>query len=384
MAHAEAWFLYEGEGDTVGEPAELVRESIDVPPPGPLEAHVAPLYGAWEGNMGHAVSRRPTDVCRARREQRVVLGNGGVVRVLEVGSEVTQVKPGQAALLTSAANLDEFGYHKLIHGFDAPGTVGLLATRINLPETSLAPLPADTRHSLQQWAAFGCRYTAAWSNWRLAFGTFRLQVSAGQLPAPNVWGWGGGTTLAELDLARREGCNVVMLSGTDSHIATIERTGVTAVDRRAFGDLTFDDRRFVTDAEYRRAYSRAERAFLEEVRNRTDGRLVQIFVDYIGTPVFRATLKALGREGVLTTAGWRDGMSMGFLRAHECILRRQHIHTHYASHDEVKDAVEYGERTGWMPQIDDDVTPYDEIPELSRRFLVGEVPVFPIYSVNPE
>ena len=37
-------------------------------------------------------------------------------------------------------------------------------------------------------------------------------------PIPHVWGWGGGTTFAELDLARRHGCHTVMLSGHDGRL----------------------------------------------------------------------------------------------------------------------------------------------------------------------
>ncbi|HEX6042270.1 MAG TPA: hypothetical protein VFZ20_29810, partial [Longimicrobium sp.] len=71
---ADAWLLYAGETDTPRR-AALVRETIDIPAAGPGEVIAEPLYGCWEGNMGHAVNRVPVDICRQRREPRVVIGN---------------------------------------------------------------------------------------------------------------------------------------------------------------------------------------------------------------------------------------------------------------------------------------------------------------------
>jgi NADPH:quinone reductase-like Zn-dependent oxidoreductase len=262
--------------------------------------------------------------------------------------------------------------------------MGCLATRMILRPHEIVPLPEPTRHSLPQWAAFSGRYITAFSNWAQAYGSFRLLVPPDELPAPHVWGWGGGTTLAELELAQRHGCRCVMLSGHDGRLALIARSGVTALDRRAFGELAYDERRFVTDAAYRRAYTEAESKFLREVEQRTGGLKVQIFVDYIGTPVVRATLKALGRQGVLTTAGWKEGMVISSLRAVECIGRHQHVHTHYARHPQGVAAAAYGEAHGWMPHVDARIYRFDEVPELARRFHDGDVGFFPVFAVNPE
>src|SRR5439155_816788 len=83
------------------------------------------------------------------------------------------------------------------------------------------------------------------------------QRGADEVPAPWVFGWGGGTTLAELDLARRRGCRAAMLSGTSAHLAEIERAGVAAIDRRKFGDLRWREREAGEDPELRRAYQKA-------------------------------------------------------------------------------------------------------------------------------
>jgi NADPH:quinone reductase-like Zn-dependent oxidoreductase len=260
--------------------------------------------------------------------------------------------------------------------------MGCLATKIKLKEHELLAIPDGSTHSLEQWAAFSVRYITAWSNWRIAYGTFRLLIGEEELARPNVWGWGGGTTLAELDLARRFGCDAVMLSGNAGRLQAIAKAGVTPLDRRQFGDLGYDEKRFANEPAYRRAYLQAEKAFLDEVRQRTSGAMVQIFVDHVGSAVFRASLKALGREGVIATAGWKTGMTLSFLRAVECIERHQHIHTHYARYQEGLDAVAYAEREGWLPEIDERIYSFDEIPELAERFLSNDLGMFPIYAIN--
>jgi NADPH:quinone reductase-like Zn-dependent oxidoreductase len=385
MPHdAQAWFLYEG---TDGEPAglaELRLERFTVPDPGPGEVLAEPLYGSWEGNYQHALTRTPVDICRQRGEPRVILGNGGVVRVLAVGEGVTAVRPGQAAMLWSAATTDRFGYLIRAMAYDAPGTMGCMSTRMLLAARCLVPVPERSRHSLAQWAAFSVRYTTAWSNWELAYGTFRLQVGADLLPAPNVWGWGGGTTLAELDLARRQGCRCVMISGDPERLARIEAVGLASLDRRAFSALSDDPGAYTSLEAWKAARKEAERRFLAEVEMRTAGEQVQIFLDYIGTPVLDATLKALGRCGVLATAGWKQGMETRHRRAVACIQRHQHIHTHFASRAQTLAAMAYGEAEGWMPTLDGPIVPFAEIPLLARRFADNRAGFFPIFAINPE
>jgi NADPH:quinone reductase-like Zn-dependent oxidoreductase len=379
---ADAWLLYAGEGERP-QPATLVRETIQVPEPGPGEVVAEPLYGCWEGNMGHALTRRPVDICRQRREPWVVIGNAGVVRVRQVGEGVTTLRPGQNALIFCTGVEDRWGYPDKILGYDAPGSMGCLSTVMRLRERQLIAIPEGTRHSLAQWAAFSLRYITAWANWELASGVFHLSVGRDECPAPHVWGWGGGVSLAELDLARRHGCRAVMLSGSDHHLASIP-DGITAVDRRQFGELDFDEKRDAADAEYRAHYREVEKRFVEAVREHTDGEMVQVFLDYVGAPVYRLTLRALSREGVIATAGWKEGMELRHLRAKECIERHQHVYTHYARYRQGVAAVRYAEENGWMPPVDGRVYAFDEVPLLAEDYEAGRTSYFPTFSINPE
>ena len=377
---ATAWVLYPGDSGS----SELVREKIRVDPVRPNEVLAEPLYGCWEGNMDHALARVPIDLCVLRDEPKVVIGNAGVVRVLETGAEVTSVKAGQNALVFPSGVSDSWGYMVKALGYDAPGQLGLLSTRIKLTDRQLIAIPDDTRFTLAQWAAFSVRYVTAWSNWRMAYGVFRLQVGEDECPAPHTWGWGGGTTLAEMDLARRHGCNAVMVSGKKRNLDLIRSLGIEAIDRNQFDELEYDEERFRADREYRSRYKRSEVAFIGEVKRRTNHEMVQIFLDYIGTPVYRLTLKALSRQGVIATAGWKKGMNVTHLRSQECISRHQHIYTHYARLSQGVEAMQYAEATGWMPQPDERIYGFDEIPELARDYSQQNTGYFPCYSVNPE
>jgi NADPH:quinone reductase-like Zn-dependent oxidoreductase len=375
---AEAYVLYDSSSGKNG----LVHEDFEIGDPRGDEVVAEPLYGAWEGNMAHSLMRRPIDICRHRGEERVIIGNAGVVRVVQCGPEARAFRPGDVALIFSGCELDVYGYPTKILGYDAPGTMGCLATRIRIREKNLIRVPKETRHTLPQWAAFSVRYITGWSNWRLACGAYRLLVTEAQDPSPHVWGWGGGTALATVDLARRAGCRTVMLSGDDARLATIRTVGVEALDRRMFGDLAFDEAKVATESDLRRKYMRAEAAFLACVREKTGGRGAQVFVDNIGGPLVRATMRALSREGVLATCGWKEGMHVSYLRSVACIGRQQHVNTHYATYAEALDAVAYAEKHGWLPPADLAIHAFSDVPALAAEFAENRTGMFPIYKVN--
>lgn len=387
MLTTDAWVIHQGpDGGATHEPAELRLESYALPELGPDEVLAEPVYGCWESNMSHAIERRPVDICRQRKEDRVVLGNSGVVRVLKTGPAVRTVREGDACVVFGVVMADAHGYPMQVLAYDAPDTMGILAKRVRLSERSLIPVPRHTRYSLRHWAAFSVRYITAWSNWKVAYGCWRVQMSEEDLPAPWIWGWGGGSALAELTLAQRHGWRASMIAGSDERLQLIKTLGMDGVDRRWFGDLSFDEARYASDPDYRRSYQAAEARFLALVHERTDGAGVAIFVDHLGAPVTRATLRALGRQGVLTTAGWKCGMRTSSVRALECINRHIHVHTHYSRYSEARAAIQAGESTGWMPPLADDerVYQWEDIPSLARDYAAGRISsYFPLYQVNP-
>ncbi len=250
----EAWVLHAGKDIRGGEPAALKRESFTFDDISDQEVLVESMYGCWEGNMSHALDRRPVDICIQRKEDRVVIGNAGVVRILKIGRNVTTVKPGDVAVLFCNGKWDKFGYPEKILGYDAEGTIGLLAKQTKLHQYQVIPVPEDSEFSPQQWAAFSLRYITAWSNWNLAYKVWRIQMTEEDCPAPHVWGWGGGVSYAELALAKFNGCRVAMLSASDERLCEFKKMGIYPVDRRQFPDIDFDEDRYRTDADYKKKY----------------------------------------------------------------------------------------------------------------------------------
>jgi NADPH:quinone reductase-like Zn-dependent oxidoreductase len=385
MISTEAWTISPGpeaNGPSPAGMAELKREMYSFPDVTESEVLAEPIYGCWEGNMTHAILRDPVDVCRQRREEKVVLGNAGVVRVLRTGARVETVQEGNLCIVFCNGVWDKGGYPRQIYAYDAPGTVGLLARRVKLHERQLLRIPEQTRHSLPQWAAFSLRYVTAWANWKVAYGCWRLVTSEGRR-APIVWGWGGGVTLAEVTLAKLTGCQVAMIASSDERLRLLGQLGITPIDRRPFRGLHFDRDRYRNDLVFRTAYQEAEQRFLQAVGLATDGAGVSIFVDFIGQPVYRATLKAISCPGVITTAGWRAGMKVSNVRALECMNWHIHVHTHYARYAEAQEALCYAEDRGWMPVVGAQIYGWDQIPELARDHAQDKISsYFPIFQVN--
>jgi NADPH:quinone reductase-like Zn-dependent oxidoreductase len=382
MIETEAWILSQGDGRP-GEPGQLVLDRFRFPDPGEDEVLVEPLYGTWEGNMTHALTRVPVDICRVRMERRIVLGNAGVVRVLETGARVDTCRAGDLCIVIPIGKADAEGNPTEIFGYDNRFSVGLLARRTKLRQDQLILIPANSRHSVLQWAGTSVRYATAWDNWRVAWGCWQCQWQAGAPAAPHVWGWGGGVALAELLLAQRAGCRVAMIASSAHRLAQIAALGITPIDRRDFLGLSFDAERFESDQEYRATYTAAEAAFLRRVREVTQGERVSIFIDNIGTPVLRATLKALGRYGVVTTAGWEAGTELRFRRPNECIARHIHVFTHGASYQAGLAAITAAENEGWLLPVGEDVYAWSQVPQLAEDFAAGRIRgYFPIYKVN--
>ena len=358
----EAWTIRPG--DEPHGMKDLVLEEVSFADINDQEVLAEPLYGCWEANMEHALRRSPIDICKTRNEDRVVMGNAGVVRIVDVGKSVTAVSEGDTCIVFCNGNPDSQGYPIRILGYDAPNTTGVLAKKIKLHQKQVIRIPNSSVGSLQQWAAFSLRYVTAWANWRVAHGCWRTQMTEVCPEASNVFGWGGGVSVAELSLAKHYGFRATMITSKESRAAKIDALGFEVINRSSFNEQSY------------------EADFLNAVRHHTGNLGVDIFVDNIGAN-FRATVKALARQGVITTSGWREGMVLPIVRAAECINRHIHVFTHYARYQEGIDAVEFAEQHEWLPSVDGNVYTWDQIPSLAADYAAGKLDTyFPIFIVN--
>jgi len=175
-----------------------------------------------------------------------------------------------------------------------------------------------------------------------------------------------------------------MISSDKERINTISQMGMTPIDRRLFPNLSFDEDQYRKDPDFARLYQESEKNFLDIVREETNNNGVSIFIDNLGTPVFRATLKALGRQGVISTVGWKLGMKINHLRALECINRHTHVHTHFARYQQGVAAVKFAQEMNWAPPIDSPIIySWDDIPGLVDDYANGKISTyFPMYQVN--
>jgi NADPH:quinone reductase-like Zn-dependent oxidoreductase len=387
MITTDAWVLHahpEHEDRPTFVEDVLRREAFSFPDLEEDEALVEPLYGSYEANMHHALLRDPVDICRQRGEKSTVIGNLGVVRVLRLGSSSTTLREGDVCIVMPFGRRDRHGYAELVYGYDMPGTVGLMTKRTKVRAENLLPVPDNTPYSLPQWAAYA-RYFTAWDNWSVAFHCWQAQMR-GQDPGDHlVFAWGGGVSLAELELARRAGFRVAMTASTDERLAYLQQKGIQPVDRRLFPDLARDGHGEPLDGVAETRYRASEREFLRVVSELSGGAGVAIFIDLIGATVYKATLKSLARQGVLTTAGWKGGMNLLNRRATECIKRHLHVNTHVWNFQDCAQIRDYQEQTGWIADIDPDaIYGFDEIPVLAQDYRMNKLSTyFPMYQVNP-
>lgn len=385
MITTDAWVLHLGpELGSAAQPVrgELRREKFSFPDIDDGEVLVEPILGSWEANIDHALSRQPIDVCRLRHEDSVVMGNLGIVRVL-AGGAGTSLKEGTICMVMPFGKLDRQGYAETVYAYDEPGTVGLMAKRTKIRAEMLLAVPEDSSHSLPQWAA-SARYFTAWDNWQVAYGCWITQMRD-QDPADElVFGWGGGVVFAELELARRVGFRVAMAASTDTRLAHLAERNIAALDRRLFPDLYVEPDRAGGHLSSSPQYRTSEEVFIKLIGELSDGAGVAIFIDNIGSPLYKATLKALGRQGVLATVGWKHGMRTYNLRASECIKRHLHINTHVWRYKDCAEIRDYQESTGWLPPIDPDaIYDFDQIPQLVDDYVAGRIDTyFPLYRVN--
>jgi NADPH:quinone reductase-like Zn-dependent oxidoreductase len=350
------------------------------------EHHVLaePIYGTWEANMTHCLERRPIDVCRIRREEEVVLGNAGVVRILDTGSDVKTCREGDMCLLVPIGGSDEYGHMVKVFGYDAPNMMGLLAKRAVFHELNVTPIPEETRHSYIRWAGFPVRYGTAWENWKLSYNVWKAQFDLEDFPPPHVSGWGGAVTLAMVQLAQHFDCPVSMVASSDKRLQLLDKLGIAGIDRRKFPDLDFDEARFETDRAYRATYLRSEKAFLDAVQEVTFGRGVSIFVDNIGAPVFRATLRALGRLGIVATSGWKHGKKLTYDRTAATVGRHIFLHVHGCRRSEGLHSVAFAEEHGWLPPPGAEVYRWEDVPQLAADYASGKIESYaPVFEVNP-
>lgn len=209
------------------------------------------------------------------------LGADGCGIVDAVGSEVTGVSVGDYVVVNPGLSdrtceyclageqplCPRFG----ILGEHFPGT---MAELIVVPSANVRTIP--TSIAPEQAAAFTLATLTAW---RMIVS--RALVRAGENVL--IWGIGGGVALAALQICKRIGARVWVVSSSAEKL------------RRA-GDLGADELLNRTQVDVARV-----------IRERTRKRGVDVVLDNVGRATWNQSLLALGRRGRLVTCGGTSG-----------------------------------------------------------------------------
>lgn len=381
----EAWVLCEGQKNESWE-SLFKKETISFDDISGTEILVEPLFGGWEANMSHALDRHPLDLCRRRRESKIILGNSGIVRVLKAGRNVTRVKVGDLCVFFAISRLNRFGCLDtyFAFGYDEPGSIGLLAKQTKVREEHLYPIPENSKVPLYQWSIVSLRYITAWSNWKVSKKCLEAVISREVYPSPYVFGWGGGVALGELILAKEQGFKTVMIASSDERLEFIKNLGIQPIDRRRFPDLYYEHEKYKSDNGYRKKYIASLKIFRDIVDETTEGNGVSLFIENIGTPVYPATIRVLGSPGVITTSGWKEGMDINIIRALECLNRHIHVFTHAGRLSEGEESIFYAEENNWLPREHSPIYDWEDVPQLAQDYVRGKIiSYFPTFQVNP-
>ena len=179
---------------------------------------------------------------------------------------------------------------------------------------------------------------------------------------------------------------MVMITSKKSRIEYLESLGIDSLDRNEFKSLSYNEEKYKSDRNYRKSYIHSERYFLSKVKEKTDGKGVSIFIDNIGYPVYRATIRALGRDGVIATCGWKHGMHLPINRAIECFEQHTHIFTHGTQHRSLaEEAIDFAEKYGWLPKENQvkNIYSWEDIPQLGQAYSNENLDsYFQLYKVN--
>ena len=216
----------------------------------------------------------------------VLCGDGaGVVR--EVGSAVTQVKPGDRVMLNPGISCHQCRYclrgrHSLClqYGLLGEHMSGTLTEAIVVPEPNVVPIPAlPDHHDPLSWAEAAAFSLVSLTAWHML--VERARVRPGETVF--IWGIGGGVASTALKIAKLHGAFVIATSSSEAKLAWAREQGANVVINHQEVDV------------------------VKAVRAATGKAGVDVVVETVGEATWERSLRVLGRGGRLVTCGGTSG-----------------------------------------------------------------------------
>jgi NADPH:quinone reductase-like Zn-dependent oxidoreductase len=209
-----------------------------------------------------------------------IVGADAAGIVLEVGSAVTHVRPGDRVVVNPGiacgtcdacvAGDDVFCRRFGLLGEHMPGTA---AEEVVIPARNVQPIHGDW-----SWAEAAGFSLATLTAWRMLTTRARLQPGETVL----IWGIGGGVAVAALQIALHLGARVAVTSSSPEKLARAQAMGAALLLHHGEQDVPA--------------------AFKQHF-----GRGADVVVDSVGAPSWSRSLKALRPGGRLVTCGATAG-----------------------------------------------------------------------------
>jgi NADPH:quinone reductase-like Zn-dependent oxidoreductase len=210
-----------------------------------------------------------------------VVGSDGAGIVQEVGTEVTEIGPGDRVMINPALSCGQCpaclaGEESLCSTFRVLGEhyPGTAAEYVVVPAANVARVPVA-----MPWPQAASFSLATLTAWRML--TTRARLQAGETVL--IWGIGGGVAQAALQIARMLGARSIVTSGSPAKLEVARALGADALLNHREVDVG------------------------AEVRKLTGGHGADVVVDSAGEQTWAGSLRSLRRGGRLVICGATSG-----------------------------------------------------------------------------
>jgi len=337
---------------------------------GPQDVRLRILAASAEHNVDHAALADTVNIAEIRGG-KIYPGNSAVGEVVEVGTGVSKLAPGDVVVTHCNGEADAYGYPLRIWAYDQPDSIGWYAEEAVVGDWQVIPAPLACGLDLWGIAALPLRAPTAYHLWRRAIGIFRVKVPYERLAQLNVLGFGGGVSELFLMLARSEGHRAIFCSGSPARRAHLESLGIESIDQAAF---------------HRFAGREDVEAFNKQLRDRTGGVGAHLVCDMLRGNVYPAGLRCMARLGVNVSAGWQLAQQCTYNSAQLSVRPLTLDHTHYETLLGCAAATElYGKV--FKPTVHREIYAFEELPRVIKEMhdnVQTGIPIVRVADAMPE
>ena len=339
-------------------------DALELPEPGPRDVQLRILAVSGEHNVDHAALADTVNIAEVRGG-KMYPGNSAVGEVVAVGSAVAKFKVGDVVLTHCNGEADPYGYPLRIWAYDQPDSVGWYSEEAVVADWQIVHAPLECGLTLWEIAALPLRAPTAYHLWRRALGIYRLKVPRDRQAVLNVLGFGGGVSELFLMLARSEGHNAFLCSGSPARRGALEKLGIVGIDQQAFNRFASRD---------------DVRAFRGEVRRLTGGADMHLVCDMLRGPVFDAGLAASARQGVNVSAGWQLGQQVRYNSTLMSVKQVTIDHVHFETLEGVAAATELYGRV-FRPTVHSEIFAFEDLPRAMHEMYLNTLTGIPVIRV---